>query len=599
MELTAPIAEGRAAHALRLPSGAWLRTALLLVGIGTAIFGVVHPLEARTGAVKYIPLDVSLGLSLVLAGTLAWARRPENRTGLLMVLTGFAYFAGQYFQWADTTLLGHFGDIGLNLTLALLAHQFVVFPRGRARSRLERFLIGAAYFQAVFGYVLPMLFYDPDLQGCYGCGNLLLVDGNPGVQRDVAAVMSSISVALALAILGYLLWRWLRASRPARRALTPVLCVGPVIAGVVILTLEHNGLGVKAPFSFGGSRLIEWSVFAYIGLPLAFLVGLLRTRLHRTALGSLVVELSRTPTPEQVEAALALALGDPSLRVAYSAPELGHYVDAAGRSVELPVDVDDRAVTVLEHEGAPLAALVYDPSLLEDAGFVDAAAAAARLALQNARLQAELRAQLAEVRASRARILAAGDEERRRLERDLHDGAQQRLLATRLALQLVRRRAGGDPELEALLEEADGEVQGALDDIRSLAQGLHPALLGDEGLAAALAALARRSPVPVEIVGTPAERLPSEVETAAYFVAAEGLANAAKHAAASRVRIDVTRRNGLAVISVDDDGAGGAAARPGGGLSGLRDRVEALGGRFALESRPGEGTELRAELPCA
>jgi signal transduction histidine kinase len=204
------------------------------------------------------------------------------------------------------------------------------------------------------------------------------------------------------------------------------------------------------------------------------------------------------------------------------------------------------------------------------------------------------------VQASRARILAAGDEERRRLERDLHDGAQQRLLATRLALQLVRdRAAGGDANTTALLDEADAEVQGALEDIRAFARGLHPAILSEDGLAAALGALARRSPIPLEVGGVPVERLPAAVETAAYFLVAEALANAAKHAAASRVHIDIQRRNGHAVVLVDDDGVGGATPTPGGGLSGLRDRIEALGGRFAVSSPPGGGTQLRAEIPCA
>src|SRR5262249_10741165 len=312
-----------------------------------------------------------------------------------------------------------------------------------------------------------------------------------------------------------------------------------------------------------------------------------RMRLHRSGVTDLVVALSKQPPPNRIRAALADALGDPSLDVALWLPEQRRYVDLDGAPTELEKG-GGRAVSVLEHEGEPLAALVYDKSLLEDRSLVEAAAAAARLALENARLQAELRAQLAEVRASRVRILAAADEERRRLERDLHDGAQQRLLATRLALQLARGR-GSDPETETLLDDADAEVQGALDDIRALARGLHPAILSDEGLEPALAALARRSPVSVEIGSVPRQRLPIAVERAAYFVAAEALANAAKHAGASRVRIDVRRRDGRAVVLIGDDGIGGASATPGGGLSGLADRIAALGGRFDVVSPSGGG----------
>jgi signal transduction histidine kinase len=255
-------------------------------------------------------------------------------------------------------------------------------------------------------------------------------------------------------------------------------------------------------------------------------------------------------------------------------------------------------VTVLEHDGNPIAALVHDRSLLDDPELVQAVGAAASLALENARLQAELRAQLEEVRASRARIVSAGDAERRRLERDLHDGAQQRLLGVRLALQLARGRlADGGAVTDELLAEVDTEVVDALEELRVLARGIHRAILTEEGLAAALAALARRAPVPVELTVCP-QRLPAPVEATAYFVAAEALANVAKHANACRVAIEVTRRNGTLGVQVADDGVGGAD--PGGaGLRGLRDRVEALDGRLEIESPSGGGTRVSAAIPCA
>jgi signal transduction histidine kinase len=203
------------------------------------------------------------------------------------------------------------------------------------------------------------------------------------------------------------------------------------------------------------------------------------------------------------------------------------------------------------------------------------------------------------VRASRARILAAGDDERRRLERDLHDGAQQRLLASRLALQLARGRTATDPEINALLDEADSEVHGALTDIRSLARGLHPAILSEDGLEPALAALARRSHIPVEITDVPSERLPTSIETAIYFLVAEALTNTTKHAEASRIRIDVRHSDSRVSVLVADDGVGGAKLTPRGGLNGLCDRVEALGGHLSLESPAGKGTQLTGEIPCA
>jgi signal transduction histidine kinase len=257
-------------------------------------------------------------------------------------------------------------------------------------------------------------------------------------------------------------------------------------------------------------------------------------------------------------------------------------------------------VTILGPAEAPVAALVHDPVLLERRALLNAAGAAARLALENERLQAELRAQLAELRASRARIVTAGDEERRRLERDLHDGAQQRLLSLGLALQLARGQLGPDANGAAeILAEADGELHAALEDLRELAHGIHPAVLTEQGLGPALQTLAERSPVPVTIVELPDGRLPAPAEAAAYFLVSEALANIVKYARASRARVSVARVNGGVLVEVDDDGVGGADPERGSGLRGLSDRVHALDGKLEVESPPGRGTRLHAEIPCA
>jgi signal transduction histidine kinase len=228
-----------------------------------------------------------------------------------------------------------------------------------------------------------------------------------------------------------------------------------------------------------------------------------------------------------------------------------------------------------------------------------AAGAAARLALENERLQAELRAQLTELRASRTRIVQASDEERRRLERNLHDGAQQRLLSLGLALQLARAQLGpetnGAPEL---LSEAEDELRAALDELRELAHGIHPAILTDQGLAVALRSLAERSRVPVMIAAAPEQSLGESIEAAAYFLVSESLANCAKYARASSVRVSITQRNGDAVIDIDDNGVGGADPACGTGLRGLADRIQALDGTFWVASPVGGGTHIHAEIPC-
>jgi signal transduction histidine kinase len=313
---------------------------------------------------------------------------------------------------------------------------------------------------------------------------------------------------------------------------------------------------------------------------------------------NLVLELEHAG-PYEIQDALARALADPTLEVAFWLPERAAYADGAGRAVELP-DGSARAVTVLDHDGRPLAALVHDPSLLDEPRIVQTVGAAARLALENAQLQAETRAQLAQVKESRVRIVTAADEERRRIERDLHDGAQQRLAALALQLRTAQRRLGSsqaDPVVDALLESAVAELQAANEELRELVRGVYPAILTEDGLAAAVEALALRNPFPISL-DVLEGRFPAQVEATAYFVTCEGLANVAKHAQASNASVSISRRNGLLSVEIADDGVGGAQLLDGSGLSGLSDRVEALGGRLFVRSPRGEGTHVVAEIPC-
>jgi signal transduction histidine kinase len=410
------------------------------------------------------------------------------------------------------------------------------------------------------------------------------------------AIVDVAAGAVAVAILTHLVGRWRAASPPARRVLAPVVWTGPVVLAVVLVMLALDSGG---PWPAWLDATLHWAALAFAAIPLAFLVGLLRTRLHRGVLSDLIIELSRHPSPPHVRAALARVLGDPALEVAYWLPAQNRYVDLDG----LPANLDDqptRSVTVLDHDGRPIAALVHDPSLLEEPDLVHAAAAAAKLALENARLHAELRAQLEEVRASRARIVSAGDAERRRIERDLHDGAQQRLLGIRLSLRVARGQLGQDlGAVDEMLTETESELAGALEDLRALARGIHPAVLTEEGLAPAVETLARRAAVPVTIEALPTERLPPAVEAAAYYVAAEALANVAKHAHARTVTLSVTAADGRMLVDIRDDGDGGARAAAGGGLVGLQDRVAALDGELQISSPIGRGTHIHAEIPVA
>ena len=296
-----------------------------------------------------------------------------------------------------------------------------------------------------------------------------------------------------------------------------------------------------------------------------------------------------------MRARLARALGDPTLELAYRLAD-GRYVNATGRATELPQTAIAR-MTALMAGGEEIAVLVHDPALLDEPGVVDSVRATAGLVLENERLAAEVRSQLAQVRASRGRIVAAADAERRRIERNLHDGAQQRLVALSMALGLEASRA--DAGAAGALSRAQDEIEQAIAELRELARGIHPTLLRDEGLQAAVSSLARRSPVPVTLEGSAPARIPDTVALAAYFVVAEALTNIVKHASRPRHRSRSSSRTGRLRVTVSDDGIGGARISGESGLAGLRDRLEALDATLVIDSADGRGTTVRAEFPCA
>jgi signal transduction histidine kinase len=310
----------------------------------------------------------------------------------------------------------------------------------------------------------------------------------------------------------------------------------------------------------------------------------------------LVVDLGEVDGAGTLRDRLAKALGDRSLRVGYWLPERGVYVDDQGREVDLPAADGDRSVTIVREGGDPVAVLVHDAGVLTDPELARSVAAAARIAVANARLQAEVRRQIQDLEASRRRLLEAGDAERRRLERELREGAEGRLGRLETLLDAAGRRADG--ALAAIVAETRSALERTRSELGEFARGVHPRLLVEEGLAPALRELAGRSDVPVQLA-VPGDRYPPAVEAASYFVCSEALANAGKYAAASRIAVEVVERDGTLAVSVRDDGLGGATFAAGSGLRGLADRVEAVGGRLTVTSPPGEGTTIVAELPLA
>ena len=395
--------------------------------------------------------------------------------------------------------------------------------------------------------------------------SLLLVHGDPdvvhGLQNTYAVLVYGVLAGIFIMLV---LRKLVHAGPRARRILAPLFLAAAVIA----LRAVYDAVRTFAdhPPRFIEENVYWWQIAGLIALPLAVLAGFLRARLARASVGDLVVRLERTP-PHGIRDELARALDDPTLEVALWLPERAGYVDSAGAPVTLPVDGPERAVTRIHHDGEPLAALVHDPTLREEPRLVDAAAAAARFALENARLEAELRAQLAKVQESRARIVAAGDEERRRIERNLHDGAQQRLVAIALRVRSAQRDRGTDAGQDPLLDSVAEDLLIAVEELRELAHGIHPTVLAQEGLAPALAALADRTPLPVRVDAT-TERVPPEVEAAAYFVACEALANVAKHAAATQATVKARVAGDRLVLEVTDDGSGDATPEGGSGLRG-------------------------------
>ena len=329
------------------------------------------------------------------------------------------------------------------------------------------------------------------------------------------------------------------------------------------------------------------------------LASILRGRLARVRAAELLRELESARSPGALRDALRHALGDPTLRLAYWTSDARGFVDVRGRPFELPWEGSSQVATKVERDGQCVAAIVHDASLRDSPELLEAVTSAAGLALENERLHAELRARIDELHESRARIVQAGDAERRRLERNLHDGAQQRLVAMSLNLRLVESKLRTDPDAAApLVVQVREELTEALEELRELARGLHPAILSDRGLGPALEAAAARSAVPVQL-SVPEERLPPPVEAAVYYVVSEALANVAKYAEASHVTVEVARADGRAVVAIADDGIGGADPESGSGLRGLDDRVAALGGRLHVDSPSSRGTRIHAEIPCA
>jgi PAS domain S-box-containing protein len=804
----------------RVLVGLWNIALLLAVGAAALVFTSDHETEPWPTA----GLSIATALAFVGAGLIAWARRPDNRIGVLLVVVGLTWFVGALGE-SNHALPYTIGIALDSLPFIFFAWLALAYPTGRLQTALDRVLVALAAVLALLAQPAYFLFND-QRDVCANCpSNLLLVSRHEGLAAAIEVVFNGIAVALLAAGIAVLARRWLRATPALRRVLTPVVGTATLALGVVAVML------VSELFVDRLSPVFDWVLLAcLLAVPLAFLYGLLLTRLARAEVGRLLLEVPEAAEPEQVQDALRRALGDPTLRLALWVGHARRHVDVEGKDVELLPDTAGRVTTRIEYEGRPLAAIEHDAALLREPELLDEVVAAARLGLekdrglralrrvemrQRALLDAipdlmfrigrdgtyldyradsdgdlltaadqvvgrtvrerlpavlaemimaaieralagggvqtveyelemrgalryyegriaeagpdeallivreitdrkraeaalradrdflrtvtdtipsllcvidldgrivrfnraverttgwasedrqglmiweafeepeEVRARIAEsgvehentmlarageprrvawwsvpvvdedgenrfllcgvditqrkqhereIHASRQRIMEIESSERRRLERNLHDGAQQRLVALSLSLRLARAKIDKAPgEARELLEGAEKELFHALEELRELARGIHPAVLSDRGLEPALEMLAQRSPIPVDVEG-PGERLAPRIEAAAYFVVSEALANVVKYADATSASVSVRRLNGRVLVHVDDDGVGGADPARGSGLRGLADRLSALDGKLEVESPAGGGTRIRAEIPCA
>lgn len=596
------------------------------VAIAAALFAAAFAIAVSgwVGAISWVPLYLAApwldvvhalggGLLFGVVGLVTWQRRPGNVVGPLMVAIGLLTMSSS-FEWVPFPPLVTVGQLSWSVPQGLIGVLLLAYPTGRIESRGERaWLVGAgAYLVIALVHVLvtPIAKWE-----CVECHSWLVLSYDETLSNDVWLMKTDLMAVLGIGLIALLGRRWLRASRPTRRMMTALWVAGVAYALVLLafIVLDTSGFTLNEFSDFPNIGqflrlqipLVVWVVMPYLAtlalflIPLSLLWGLFRSRWGQVAVSSLAIELSQPLDRPPLVQSLRRALGDGSLQLALWSRPARTYVTPEGLPVEPPDGDPSRAVTRLDGDDGPLAAMIHDPVLAEQRQLIDGVSAVARLALENERLHAEVRAQLAEVRASRERIVSAADEERRRVERNLHDGAQQRLVSLSVALSIAQAKASdASPDVAATLAAAEAELKRAIAELRELARGIHPAILTEAGLGPALESLAEHAAIPVMVDTQLNGRLPPIVEATAYFVAAEGLTNVTKHADASAAQLRARFAHGRLRLEVVDDGVGGADPARGTGLRGLVDRVSALGGSLRVEDGPAGGTRLEAEIPC-
>jgi signal transduction histidine kinase len=585
---------------------------IVAAATGGVLLTAVAVVVTAAGGLSADPWPAAVGRGAIVAvpiavGLYAWQRRPRSRFGRLLVAVG----AG----WAITALAGSSnsvlystGRVAAWIVEIGFVYAILAFPSGRLSGRADRALVVALSALAVVGYLPTALLAEryptptPWTECRSACPDnaFKVVGSEPGfVVHGLPAVREALTILVFLGVAAILARRVRTATRLTRLTLVPVLTIATARLVVFAVAIVIRRVSPDSP----AVDVLAWTLALLIPvMAIGFLVGLVRWRMFAgAALERLAQGLHAHPDAQRLRSVLAEALGDPSLLLAYwQSRSRGGWVDASGDPVALPAPGPGRSVTgIYDEDGRRLAAIVHDDALHDQPELVEAAATFAIMARENERLGAQVESSLREVQESRARILATADDERRRIERDLHDGAQQRLVGLRIKLELAEELMPWDPTRgRELLHEIGDDTVEALEEVRSLAQGVYPALLARRGLTDALREAALRSPIPTSLEHTSVGRYREAVESAVYFCCLEGLQNAAKHASgATRVTVSLVD-DGVLRFEVRDDGAGlDPATSAGAGLTNMRDRLAALGGDLTVLSAVGEGTRVMGKVP--
>jgi signal transduction histidine kinase len=539
--------------------------------------------------------DVIAGLGLVLSGALAWTRARTRTLGLLAMLAGLAWLGPDWEGWEGApSLVRSAGAVVSPFYVALLFHLVLAAPTGRVGTRAARLAIAWVYALAAVTSVGVALFRDPFLDPyCWRTcrENAFLVHADPRLASTLGDIWTWSALAIGVAAVVVAGYRLMRATRPARRVVMPtVIPVSLAAAAEVAYALALMRDPLEDPDKAGFAAIFLVRSLAAFALALGIAWSVVHVQRMRSSVSRLAFEVAEAPPTGTLRDGLASALGDPGLEVHYWLPGSERFVTADGSTTPPPEAGNGRAVTPITRGGRTLAVVSHDAALLDGDELERQIGSAARLAIDNERLQAEVLAQLADLRSSRARIVEAGDAERRRLERNLHDGAQQRLLAVSYDLRLARAAAesGGDVELGGVAARATEQIDGALGELRELAEGIYPAILTEAGLATAVATLADAAPLPVETGEIAPDRYPAAVERTAYYTVEEAIHDAAARGA-TFASVAAIRAGDRLVVTVEDDGADRTAP-----LVHVADRAGALGGTVDAGA-----TTLHAELPCA